>query len=55
MIYTLHFSLGIQTISTRIPWTGWPTFFAGLLLLHMGVACSLWKGRAQKPIPEPEA
>lgn len=47
VIYTLHFSIGFQTIGAKFRWTGWPTFAAGLLLLHVGVAFSVWKGKGQ--------
>ncbi len=47
--YLLHLSLGFEVIETRFQWTGWRAFASGLLLLHVGVAFSIWKGRNQDP------
>lgn len=45
--YLLHLSLGFEVIETRFHWTGWRAFASGLLLLHVGVAFSIWKSRNQ--------
>lgn len=54
--YLLHLSLGFEAVETHFQWTGWRAFASGLLLLHVGVAFSVWKGRNQDPqVPLPES
>ncbi len=46
IVYMLHLSIGFQTIESQFRWAGWPAFAMGVLLLHFGLAFSLWKGQS---------